>query len=604
MADFATVIRLIVSGDSQGAVAALEEVQAATGATAAKSEAANAAVATQTASMGKMAAAAGVGFLGLGAMIALSLKSYESFALTVAKVKSQTDMSAEGTSRFVGQLQFFHASTDKAGMAVKTLENEVYKLQTGVPAAVAVFKTLGLTWDDLKNLSPDQKLALIRDRLSQIPDPAARSAAATALLGRGAKDMTLWYTASSGAIDKVNGVLEKNHQILSGQQLKDAAAAATAWQGLTGAFKGFEYQVAQKVLPIVTDLVKGLTWIIEKTGPLGSTILPLMTVALGGLAIAFGAVWAAEKIVVMWTTTVQGVMGLWNTVAGIAAVRNGELSLSELLLSLRQKDLAVATGAATIATEGETIAAEGATAAQWLWNIALDANPIGLIIIAIGALALAAIELVKHWRGFVQFWVAMWHDVERAFWASLHFIEAHWKEFTAAFLAMVIGPFAVPVYLILKYWKDIENGVLWMWDHIKQYFWDGVHEVGKAFDWVKQKAEQVWNDIKGIPILGGVINMAVKGVGEVASGIGSAASAVGLAGGGDFVTRGPQLILVGDNPGGRERVKVTPLANGTGGDGVHLHLHASFLAMPSREQLRQVMGMMGEELRLARGALV
>ena len=31
--------------------------------------------------------------------------------------------------------------------------------------------------------------------------------------------------------------------------------------------------------------------------------------------------------------------------------------------------------------------------------------------------------------------------------------------------------------------------------------------------------------------------------------------------GGDFVTSGPQMIQVGDNPGGRERVQVTPLSS-------------------------------------------
>ena len=31
--------------------------------------------------------------------------------------------------------------------------------------------------------------------------------------------------------------------------------------------------------------------------------------------------------------------------------------------------------------------------------------------------------------------------------------------------------------------------------------------------------------------------------------------------GGDFVTSGPQMIMVGDNPGGRERVEVTPLSS-------------------------------------------
>jgi hypothetical protein len=31
--------------------------------------------------------------------------------------------------------------------------------------------------------------------------------------------------------------------------------------------------------------------------------------------------------------------------------------------------------------------------------------------------------------------------------------------------------------------------------------------------------------------------------------------------GGDFITDGPQMIMVGDNPGGRERVQVTPLSS-------------------------------------------
>jgi hypothetical protein len=52
----------------------------------------------------------------------------------------------------------------------------------------------------------------------------------------------------------------------------------------------------------------------------------------------------------------------------------------------------------------------------------------------------------------------------------------------------------------------------------------------------------------------------------------SAAAGVGagfvrsLATGGEFVTNGPETILVGDNPSGRERVTVEPLSGGEGGD--------------------------------------
>jgi hypothetical protein len=38
-------------------------------------------------------------------------------------------------------------------------------------------------------------------------------------------------------------------------------------------------------------------------------------------------------------------------------------------------------------------------------------------------------------------------------------------------------------------------------------------------------------------------------------------SAQQFARGGDFVTSGPQMIMVGDNPGGQERVQVTPLSS-------------------------------------------
>lgn len=51
--------------------------------------------------------------------------------------------------------------------------------------------------------------------------------------------------------------------------------------------------------------------------------------------------------------------------------------------------------------------------------------------------------------------------------------------------------------------------------------------------------------------------------------------------GGDFVTSGPQMIMVGDNPGGRERVQVSPLSspniNGPGGGGVTVNIQGGII---------------------------
>ena len=50
---------------------------------------------------------------------------------------------------------------------------------------------------------------------------------------------------------------------------------------------------------------------------------------------------------------------------------------------------------------------------------------------------------------------------------------------------------------------------------------------------------------------------AAKGLAELAT----ARSVPAFAKGGSFETSGPQMIMVGDNPGGRERVDITPISS-------------------------------------------
>ncbi len=56
--------------------------------------------------------------------------------------------------------------------------------------------------------------------------------------------------------------------------------------------------------------------------------------------------------------------------------------------------------------------AQGAvTAAQWLMNVAMNANPIGLIIAAIGALVAAFALLWNNCEGFRNCWIGLWEGL-------------------------------------------------------------------------------------------------------------------------------------------------------------------------------------------------
>jgi len=74
--------------------------------------------------------------------------------------------------------------------------------------------------------------------------------------------------------------------------------------------------------------------------------------------------------------------------------------------------------ASTIATavvqKAAAIGAKLWAAAQWLVNIAMDANPIGLIILAIGALIAIVVLLVKHWDLVKKAGVVAWNWIKDA----------------------------------------------------------------------------------------------------------------------------------------------------------------------------------------------
>ena len=78
----------------------------------------------------------------------------------------------------------------------------------------------------------------------------------------------------------------------------------------------------------------------------------------------------------------------------------------------------IATEAMTVAMNIQKIALGVATVAQWLFNAALSANPIGIVIIAIGLIGLAIYKLVKHWDDVTAAiknawdWLTRWNNKE------------------------------------------------------------------------------------------------------------------------------------------------------------------------------------------------
>jgi hypothetical protein len=131
-----------------------------------------------------------------------------------------------------------------------------------------------------------------------------------------------------------------------------------------------------------TQLAKNIgLWAIHKTVALLGNIQTTYMLITGGWQLV--AMMIAKAAQIVWTT---GVWIVYNTVTTITDILTGRLTIS----MIAQKAALVA----------GMLATQAITAAQWLWNIAMDANPIGLVIIGVAALAAGLLWATGHWGDF------------------------------------------------------------------------------------------------------------------------------------------------------------------------------------------------------------
>lgn len=115
-------------------------------------------------------------------------------------------------------------------------------------------------------------------------------------------------------------------------------------------------------------------------------------------------------------------------------------------------------------------AQEGATIAQWLLNIAMNANPIGIIIALIAGLVTAFVVLWNKSEAFRNFWIGLWDKIKS---------------------------------IASSAWKGLSDGAKKAWDGIKSVF----SKVGSFFSTTFSNA---WQKVKDIFSTGGKIFDGIK----------------------------------------------------------------------------------------------
>ncbi len=159
------------------------------------------------------------------------------------------------------------------------------------------------------------------------------------------------------------------------------------------------------------------------------------------------------------------------------------------------------------------------TAAQWAWNAAMTANPVGIIIVAIGALIAIGVALWMNWDS-----VCAW--CKQAFQAVGDFFVS---------VGTSIGSFFVGL------WTGIKDTAVGVWNGITGFLsgaWNTISSAAvSVFTGIGNAVKNVWNGIVGaikgainsiISAINSMIRGAVSGVNGLINGINSVTDAVGI----------------------------------------------------------------------------
>ncbi len=301
----------------------------------------------------------------------------------------------------------------KGSNAGTTLKNVFVRLAAQTPKAAKTLRRLGIQTRDaagnlrdmptilgeldksLSGLGTADKAKVLDNIFGKIP-----IAGVNVLLKAGAKEINNYRKQLLGAKGASKQMADTMRDTLMGSIL----SLTSAFEGLGITIFSLEGNVFGKMIETATEMLRAFDAIILKNQELGkgivSDIIDTVIGAIGIIGILIGSFLAFNTVVIIVKTAI------FTFKAAVFAI--------------------------TVAVKAWDIAVRAFTVAQWLFNIALNANPIGALVVGIGLLIAAGAALIIFWDPISDFFIGIWDSISNAFSTGVDFVMGLLKPFQLA----------------------------------------------------------------------------------------------------------------------------------------------------------------------------
>lgn len=241
--------------------------------------------------IGKVAAVAGAAVVGA---FGLMIKSYIKAGDEVHKMALRTGFSTDALSELKYAAEISGTTLESLEKGVKKMAKTIMDASDGLMTYVRAFDRIGLSAEELMDLSPEEQFDKIARAIARVESPTIRAATAQEIFGRAGTQLLPLFAAGEEGLEKLR---KKAHElgIVFDQEAANKAAALTdALTTLKGAVTGVTMGMAEKLVPALTIFVdavsEAMTNVKGDTGAMTAGVLNFFTLIAKGV-MGLGLLW-------------------------------------------------------------------------------------------------------------------------------------------------------------------------------------------------------------------------------------------------------------------------------------------------------------------------
>lgn len=385
------------------------------------------------------------------------------FSTRAGRVGTQFGMTGEQVSALGASMIAMKMPAEVASRAVNSLFMKLGTADTAGKDAEASFRALGFSGKEMSQAfkkDAQGSLLIFLEAVKRSDDPIKHL---KAILGEGFADEVAGLVGGLDEYKKALGLLTDPTEYAGSMQAEYSARAATTANSIDlmkNAFSRLGIIIGNTALPGITAVANGVVTLLEPVASLAAAFPGVTTAvfavgtALVGLKVAaFAGAYAGTLLSDGWTIA-KGVF----TSLHPAVLRN-----TVALKAQRAVSIALAAGTKAM------------TVAQWALNLAMSANPVGIVIVAVAALAAGLVWLYRNCEPVRKVMDAVWSVV---------------KVIGKNVLKVLLLPMALTWNAIKAVWGPASTWFSAKWNAIKATataVWNGIRTVTSA----------VWDYITG-----------------------------------------------------------------------------------------------------------